>query len=71
MSELVDLVEDVKSRKPYIGVVGSQVWGSLVRHSVMTPDKRTCRLAEQGPMSRFCGSLEDIGKPLRIRMNFY
>ena len=71
MSRLIDTGQDVASREPDIGLVGSQVWGSLLECFAMTPEKRACRLAKQGPVSKFRGSLKDIGKPLRVRMYFY
>jgi len=44
VSGLADPVEDVKSRKPDLGVLGSRVGEPLLECTVMTPDKRAHRL---------------------------
>ena len=70
VSRLVDHVEDIESREPDTGAIGSRVGESFLECSVLTPEKRACRLAEQGLISRFPGSL-DVRKSLGSRMYFY
>jgi len=62
---LVGHVENVESWEPDVGVVGSRVGESLLRYSVMTREKRACRVAELGQMSRFRRSLERCRKAVK------
>jgi len=56
MSRLADPVENVESQESDVRVVGPRVEESLLGCTIITPEKRARRLAEWGPMSRFCGS---------------
>ena len=58
-------VEDVESRELNIRAVGSRLGESLLGCSVMTPEKRARRLAEQGSMSRFRESLEGCREAIK------
>jgi len=56
VSGLADLAEGAESEEPDVEVVGSRVGECVFGCTITTPEKRARKLAEWGPMSRFCGS---------------
>jgi len=58
VSGLAYPVEAVESRKPDVGAIGSRVGESLLECFIMTQEKRSCKLAELAPISRFRRSFE-------------
>ena len=56
MSRLSDLAEDAESGESDVEAVGSPVGESLLRYTIMTPQKIARKLAEWEPMSKFHGS---------------
>jgi len=52
-------------REPSVETVASRVGESLLECSIMTLEKRVCRLAELGPMSRLRESLERYRKSVK------
>ena len=48
VSKLENPVENVESQESNIGTVESRVGKSLLGYSIMTPEKRACRLTDRG-----------------------